>query len=68
MLLIIPKLDAYTRGIGMLEVVWEVAEAVIDTRINSVVQFHDFLHDFCAGGGTGDNIVELKLAQDLEIV
>ena len=39
---------------------------MIDTRIKIVVQFHDFLYRFCAGGGTA--IIELKLSQELSSV
>ena len=46
MLVLIPKVNADTWGIGMLEVVWNVAEAAIKNRINSVVQFHDVLERF----------------------
>ena len=55
-------------GIRILEVVWKVVEAVIDTRIKSVVQFYNVLHRFCAGGGAGTAILEIKLAQELESV
>ena len=40
-LVLIPKVNADTRGIGLLEVVWKVVEAVIDTWIKSLVQFHN---------------------------
>ena len=53
-----PKGNADTWGIGILEVVWKVVEAVIDTWIKSVVQFYDVMHCFCAGRGTA--ITDLK--------
>ena len=52
----------------MLEVVWKVTEAVIDTQIKSVVQVHNVLHKFCARRGRGTAIMELKVAQELESV
>ena len=67
-LVLIPNGNMDTWGIGLLEVVWKVVEAVIDTRIKSVVQFHDVLHWFCAGRGAGTAIMELKVAQDLASV
>ena len=67
-LVLIPKGNTDTRGIGLLEVVWEVVEAVIDTRVKTVVQFHNFLHGFCAGRGAETAIIELKLAQGLASV
>ena len=68
MLVLIPNGDVDTRNIGLLEVVCKVMEMVIDNRINLVVQFHDVLHGFCAGRGTGTTIMELKLAQYLSNV
>ena len=46
-----------------MDVMWKVVEAVIYIRIKIVVQFHDVLHMFCAGTGTGIAIMEIKLAQ-----
>ena len=67
-LFLIPKVNTDTWGIGLLEVLWKVVEAVIGTRIKSVVQFHDFLHVFCAGRGKGNAIMEFKPDQELESV
>ena len=38
---------------------------VIDTRIKSLVQFHDLLHRFCVERGTETAVVELKPFHDL---
>ena len=65
-MVMIPKVNVDTKGIGMLEAVWKVLEAAIDTRIKSVVQFHNVLQGFCAGRGAETAIMELKLVQDLE--
>ena len=43
-------------------------EAIIDTRINKAVTFHDVLYRFFTGRGTGTANVELKPAQDLASV
>ena len=51
MLVIIPKVNADTQVIGLLELVWKVVEVVKDTQIKSVVQLHDVLHRFYAGRG-----------------
>ena len=57
-----------TWGIGMIEVAWKVVEALIDTRIKAVVQFHYVLHKFHARGVKGKAIMDLKLAQELASV
>ena len=68
MLVLISKGNADTRRIALLEVVWKVVEAVIDTQIKSVVQLHYVLHGFCTGRGIGTAIMDLRLAQELENV
>ena len=65
-LFIIPKGSTDTREIGILEVMWKMVEGVIYTRVKSAVLFHDVLHGFHAGRGTGNTIMELKIAQYLE--
>ena len=64
-LVLISKGNADTRRIALLEVVWKVVEAVIDTRIKSVVQFHNVLQGFCTGRGIGTAIMDLRLTQEL---
>ena len=51
-----------------MEFLWKDIEAIIDTRIKKAMTFHDALHGFCAGRGTGTTITQLKLTQDLESV
>ena len=65
LLVLITKGNSDTPGIGMLEVFWRVVEAVIDTPIKSLVQFHDVLHGVFAGGGEGTANMQLKLVQEL---
>ena len=64
-LVLIPKGTTYTQGIGILETLWKVVEALIYTRLIASIQFHDVLHGFRSGRGTGMDIMELKLAQEL---
>ena len=64
-LVLIPKGTTNTREIGLLETLWKVAEALIDTHLRASLQFHDVLHGSRAGRGKGTAITELKLAQEL---
>ena len=57
-----------SRGIGLLETVWKLMEAIMDTRVKEVVVFHDFLHGFRTNRGTGTAILEVKLAQALACI
>ena len=60
-LVMTPKDNSGVWGVGLLEVVCKLVEAVIDTRINTVVQFHDVLHRSCAARRERTEIMELKL-------
>ena len=42
----VPKGNADTWGIGLLEVFWKVVETVIETHIKLLVQLHNVLHRF----------------------
>jgi hypothetical protein len=47
-LTLIPKPQGGLRGIGLLETLWKLVEAIIDTRIKKTVKLHDALHGFCS--------------------
>ena len=64
-LVLISKLKADTGGIRLPEVVWNLVEAIINTRIKVGVDFQDVLHGFRTGRGFGTAILEIKLAQEL---
>ena len=65
---LIPKGTANTQDIGLLETLWKVVEALIDTRLRSSLQLHNVLHSFRAGRGTETAIIELKITQDLSSI
>ena len=67
-MVLIPKGATDTRDIVLLETLWKVVEALIYTCLHASLQFHDALHGFRAGQGTGTAIMELKLVQELAIV
>ena len=64
-LVFIPKVRRVTQGIGLLEVIWKLVEAAIDTIIKVAVEFHDVLNGFWAVRGTGTAISKIKLEQEL---
>ena len=61
-MVLIPKVISDNQGIVLLDFMWKVVEAVIDTGIKIVVQLHDVFHCFFAGEGTGTAIMEIELA------
>ena len=64
-LVLILKRKTETRGIGLMETLWKVVEALIDTCIRASLQMHNVIHGFMDGRGTGTDIMDLKLAQEL---
>ena len=64
-MVLIPKGTTDTRGIGLLETLWKVVEALIDTRLRTILQLNGVLNGFRARRGAGTAIMELNLAQEL---
>jgi hypothetical protein len=60
-LVLIPKASGGMRGIGLLEVMWKVCSSIINSRLQESIQFHEALHGFRRGRGTGTAILEAKL-------
>ena len=51
--------------IGLVEVMWKVVAAILNCRLTAFIIFHDFLHGFWAGCGTGTATLKAKLLQQL---
>ena len=62
---LIPKGGKDYRGIGLVEVVWEVVAEVLNLRLTAYITFHDFLHGFRAGRGMGTTTLKAKMLQQL---
>ena len=60
-----PKVNLDTRGIEIIDILWEVVKAIIETRIKTVVILHGILHGFCPSRGTEAPINELNMAQEI---
>ena len=50
---LIPKGKKDYRGIDLVEVMWKVVAAILNCRFTASITYHDFLHGFLAGRGTG---------------
>ena len=48
-----------------MEVMWKVVAAILNFRLTASITFHDFLHGFRAGRGTGTATLEANLLQQL---
>ena len=64
-LVLIPKGTIDTRGISLLETLWKLVEALIDTCIRASLQFHNLLHVLLSRRGTRTDIMDLNLSQEL---
>ena len=62
---LIPKGKKEYRGIGLVELMWKVVAAILNRRLTASITFHDFLHGFRSGRGTGTSTLEAKLLQQL---
>ena len=64
----IPKGRQEYQGIGLVEVMWKAVAAILHRRLTASITYHDFLHRFRAGRGTGTATLEAKLLQQLAAV
>ena len=48
-----------------MEVMWKVVAVILNRRFTSSITFHDILHGFRAGRGTGTSTLEAKLLKQL---
>ena len=64
-LVLIPKGGKYYRGIGLMEVMWKIVAEILNHRITSSITFHDFLHGFQVGRGTGTATLKAKILQQV---
>ena len=53
------------RGIGLVEVMWKILAEILNLRLTASITFHDFLHGFREGRGTGTATLKAKLLQQL---
>ena len=58
---LIPKGKKDYRGIGLVEVMWKVVAEILNRRLTAYITYHDFLHGFWVGRGTGTATLEAKL-------
>ena len=62
---LIPKGRKEYRGIGLVEVTWKVVAVILHRRLTTAIKFHDALHGFREGRGTGTSTLKAKLLQQL---
>ena len=60
-MILIPKGEKDYRGIGLVKMTCKVVAAILNPRLSTSITFHDFLHGFLAGSGTGSATLEVKI-------
>ena len=60
---LISKGGGYYRSIDLVEVVWKVVAEILNSRPTAFIIYHNFIHGFWAGRGTGTCTLETKLIQ-----
>ena len=53
------------RGIGLVEVMLKVVAAILHCQLTQAITYHDALHGFWEGCGTGTATLEAKLLQQI---
>ena len=64
-MVLIPKGKEDYRGIVLVEVMWKVVAAILNCWLTASITYHDFLHGFRAGHGTGTATLDSNLLQQL---
>ena len=62
---LIPKGYGDYRVIGLVEVVWKAVAVIINFRFTASITYHDSLHGFLAGRGTGTATLKVKLIEQV---
>ena len=62
---LIPKGKKEYRGVGLVEVAWKFVAVILHRQLTAATTFHDALHGFREGRGTGTATLEAKLLQQL---
>ena len=53
------------RGIGLVEILWKTVTGILNRRFTSEIHFHDIIHGFREGRGTGATALEYKILQQI---
>ena len=60
---LIPKGKGGLWGIGLVKVLWKAVSSLLNRRLTAVISYHDALHRFLAGWGTGTTALEANMLQ-----
>ena len=64
-IIIIPKGGGEYHGIGIVGVACKAVEVILNIRFTTSITYHNSLHGFRAGRGTGNTTLEVKILQQV---
>ena len=64
-IILLPKGNVNYRGVGLINVLWNTVLEVINLHIGAVITYHDVLHGFHVGRGTGTASLKNNLLQKM---
>ena len=64
-MVLVPKGGGELCGIGLVEVVWKVAEMILNSQLTASITLYNILHGLQSGHGTGTATLKAKLLQQL---
>ena len=67
-MVLIRKGEGDYHGIGLLEVIWKAVAVILNHRFTVAITYHNSLHGFQAGCGTGTTTLEVKLLQKVAVL
>ena len=67
-MVLIPKGGKDYCGIGLVEVMWKLVAAILNRQLTASITYHDFLHIFWAGRGSGTATLDQQHRTDRKSV
>ena len=55
-------------GVGLVELLWNMVTGILNFRLTAAIQFHDTLHGFRTGRGTGIASLEAKMLHQMMLM
>ena len=65
--ILIPKGKGDFRGVVLVKVLWKTIVSLLNCRLTSAISFHDTLHGFRAGRGTGTATLKANLLKHITL-
>ena len=64
-MVLIPKGGGDYHVIGLVDMIWKAVTVILNLRFTASINYHNSIHGFWAGCGTGTITLEVKLLQQV---